>query len=372
MSNETKMPKGKIPVFITGSEGMVGRGIKKCILEHFNYRFEIVDPSYGYTKFKNRYHNTTTSEIDITDRDNIEWLKHDLSIYNNLIIIHVAAYAGTDKCNDLPFDSTKSNALGTLNIIELTQALNARLIYFSTTAVNDPDEYMKETGPEGIKGYFDESHEPDPKTLYGLTKYVGEKAVELCLQPYRRIIIKPVFIYGNAPYDNASILRKIFETTYLRTRNQKAEGVEKLNVFLDEKYYKDYMRIETFACLFCNLLYESSLDILIDLGYGEPLVRDVWGHQYVICQEQPKKFGEILDTMNDIIDPLNETGLNVRDHIQLIPSGDYLLNHISTNENLLSKLPDIFDNEEFKDDLEISLEDGLWMLWNSILEMYEK
>lgn len=283
---------------ITGESGMLAKSII------YNLGLKNIADNFKKEYF-NKYHYFNNKlvkgyELDITDRPLILSLRDTLD--SNSIIIHTAAYVNTDKCLDDPFSASKVNVTGTQNIIELAKLTGSKLIYFSTSAVFDPDEYMKSYG------IFDESCKIDPKTLYGITKYQGELAVKQSLENY--VIIKPVFIYGDAPFDNSSQIRKILE------RGQRIKNGEKFNsklkVTLSRDYKKNYMRCEYFSMMLSEMLLN------IDKAIGEDFImgRDA---------EFAKPFQHYLDIISSELD------MDVDDFIELLEEEDYLKDHLGSS-----------------------------------------
>lgn len=309
----------KKTIFITGSSGLLAQSIIKEIKN--SDEFEILDTN-NLQKYKNdfHYHNNKKikkNEVDITDEKVLNKIYNKLS-KKECIVIHTAAFVNTDKCENYSYEAVKSNVYGTQLIIDLCKKLNCFLFYFSTTAVFDPDYYMK------YKGVFNETCKISPKTIYGLTKYIGELAVKQTLDVNKYAVIKPVFIYGDAPQDNSSMIRKILEKIILGDKKSK------LQVDLNLNYKKDYMRVEFFANMFTVLLKNLSL---------------VKGRDFIISRNAPKYFEYYLRIIEKI------TNCNhILDYIQLNPKKDYLKNHNGISSNFYSLFPnyqlaaEAFDN----------------------------
>jgi|GEM_PF-3181916 len=322
----------KIKIFLTGESGMLSTSIKN----KESNKFEILNFSdlatyvnqYSYHFFTKQL--IKKPEIDFTNLSVLKEVENRLRkiSYNNEVwIIHSGAYVNTDKCEQFYYEATKTNVLGTQNLINLAKKINAKFIYFSTTAVFDPDSYMLN------EGIFDETAKIDPKTIYGLTKYCGELAVKQSFNKDSYIIIKPVFIYGDAPNDNSSMIRKIIETIYLK---QNGYPINKLNVYLSENYKKDYMRSEYFADMFLVLL-ENAIEN-----------KKIWGNDFIISRNDPKPFKYYLDLI------FSKFNLNYKkdskNYINLIESGDYLKTHNGISTNFYKFFPDFKLNKLAYDD----------------------
>ncbi len=84
------------------------------------------------------------------------------------IIIHAAAIASPDVCEQNKTLAWEVNVSGTQNILDAALQYECRVVYISTDLVFD-----------GERGNYSEIDEPAPVNYYGLTKREGEK---LCLQ----------------------------------------------------------------------------------------------------------------------------------------------------------------------------------------------
>jgi dTDP-4-dehydrorhamnose reductase len=300
----------KIKVFITGHSGMLAIEAAKLIA--VSDKFELVDTA-GLEFYTNPFHYINnrlikSPEVDITDESILDMLYRRLQ-GEEVVILHTAAYVNTDKCEQFSYEAVKSNVYGTQLLINLAKKLNAFFVYCSTTAVFDPDEYMKRAGT------FDETAKINPKTIYGLTKYLGEIAIKQSLPKEKYIVLKPVFFYGDAPNDNSSMLRKILEQIYLNKKDKK------LNVLLDPEIEKDYCRSEVFADMLMTLLNS-------DFNY-------IAGKDYIISRDKPEPFKYYLD----IIEGITKID-NIYDYINIIPEKDYLKRHNGLSNNFYERFPD--------------------------------
>jgi len=334
-------------LFITGESGMLATSIIKALEESTQERFEVMDNS-DIAEYTNEFSYLNgelvkAKEVDVTDRAVLKTVGTKLC--KDDIIIHTAAYVNTDKCDDFSYEAVNSNIISTQYLIDLANLVGCKMIYFSTTAVFDPDEYMKNDGR------FDETAVVDPKTLYGLSKYSGELAVKQAVEFDRMMVMKPVFIYGDAPFDNSSMIRKISEKIYCDKNDipytlSPLNKDGKLDVLLDPDIEKDYMRYEFFAEMFLELL-------LMDNG---------WGKDFIISKDSPMEFRNYLFLIEDI------TGCNdILDHINIIAEGDYLARHNGVSKNFYEMFPHYTLPVAAHNPRE-----GVQKTYNSIVEHYER
>jgi len=318
-------------VFITGDSGMLGSAIKKILSTDNNYEILNVDQ---YRTYINEFHyfdgkQVKPAEVDITDLGNLT--KCIVQLDENDIVINCAAYVNTDKCVDFSYEAVMSNVIGTQNIVQLCKKVNCTLINFSTTAVFDPDFYMTV-----FQGRFDETTLAYPKTIYGATKYASELAVK---QGYdKQITIKPVFIYGNFPYDNSSNLMKIFK--HILMGND--DGTNKLPITLSTEYKKNYMHSDYFALMLKKIIDNTD---------------NCLGQDFIISRDPDcgKTFDKWIDNLSEIIDRNlnrhNNTKCDVNNEIKLIPEADYLKDHLGYSANFYKHFPDFELPEDHKDDM---------------------
>lgn len=107
------------------------------------------------------YKALTRSELDITDRENVF---ATICEYQPDVIIHTAAWTAVDKAEDNKEMTELVNVIGTKNITDASIEVNAKLFYISTDYVFDGEK----------EGLYMEDDTPNPKSIYGLTKYKGE------------------------------------------------------------------------------------------------------------------------------------------------------------------------------------------------------
>ncbi len=322
-------------IFITGESGLLAKGIAAGLPEGFKIINEELKEKYSFKYFWNDYHfyngdknkQVKEFEIDILNQTNITCVAEELD--ENDIIIHTAAYVNTDKCDNYSYDAIKSNILGTQNMITLSRLTGARLIYFSTTAVFDPNSYMQKNG------YFDEEEIINPKTLYGLSKYCGELAVKQTLN--NAVIIKPVFVYGNAPEDNSSNIRKIFQAVL---------EDKIIDITLENHFKKNYMRVENFSIMFNQILvnldyFNNTIDFIISNPHS-------WA----------KSFGNICKDLTAICI------VDVNKHIKIIDKSDYLQDHLGLHSNFIK----YFNQKEVEKLYQrfIKNEEGFALTFNSV------
>ena len=108
------------------------------------------------------------------------------------VIVNAAAFANHHDCELDPDQATRVNVDGARNIASAASAVGARLIHVSTDAVFN-----------GAQGDYREGDAPEPFSVYGETKLLGEMAV---LDAYPSAVIARTNFFGWSPTSNRSIL----------------------------------------------------------------------------------------------------------------------------------------------------------------------
>ena len=182
-------------VLVTGANGMLGQDL--CpILEDIGC---FVVP-------------TDYDTLNILDKDAVD--KKIKEIHPDLII-HCAAYTNVDKAEEAPEDAEKLNAEGTENVARAAGSIDATMICISTDYVFDGTK----TTP------YLPADEPNPKSVYGLTKYKGERAVKKYCKKY--YIARTSWLYG--------INGKNFVETMISLAEKSLENGNEIKVVDDQK-----------------------------------------------------------------------------------------------------------------------------------------
>lgn len=103
-----------------------------------------------------------TRKINILDRDSLESCFQE---FRPDVLIHCAALANVDLCENNKREAEQINMGGTQNVVASLEGLPTQLIYISTDSVFD-----------GEKGNYTEEDPIHPINHYGWTKYQGEQA----------------------------------------------------------------------------------------------------------------------------------------------------------------------------------------------------
>lgn len=127
-----------------------------------------------------------------TNRETLDILDHSavmafIQKHRPRAIIHLAAATDTNRCEEDPTYAFLVNGAGTLNIALAAESVGAVLVYVSTSRVFAGDKV----------GSYTESEIPNPKTVYGKSKYLGEIITTLTTKEH--IIARGCWIFGGGP-----------------------------------------------------------------------------------------------------------------------------------------------------------------------------
>lgn len=178
-----------LKILITGVNGMLGRDLVSYL-----HNYEII--------------GSDISELDIT---NLALVKSTLYSFKPDIVINSAAYTDVDGCETNIDQAFTVNGLGPRNLAAVCNELNKPLIHFSTDYIFDG------TGTSPYK----EWDMPDPKSIYGKSKLLGEQYVRQLTN--KHYIIRTSWLYG----ENG----KNFVQTMLRLAKER----EEIGVVNDQK-----------------------------------------------------------------------------------------------------------------------------------------
>lgn len=187
-------------ILVTGSDGQLGSELKFLSKNYPHYKFFFVD----------------LSVLDITNHI----LVKNFIINNEInIIINCAAYTAVDLAENNKDLANSVNFLAVSNFAKISNQHNIKLIHISTDYVFDGNSCLP----------YIETDEVNPQTVYGNTKYLGEKSI--CeINPSNTIIIRTSWVYSS--YGNN------FVKTMLRLGKEKNE----LDVIYDQIGSPTYAR----------------------------------------------------------------------------------------------------------------------------------
>ena len=139
-------------ILITGLSGLLGNNLAYCLKD----TYAILGVYHSHPI---QMDGIKTVCADLVSGDGVCKI---IASFNPDIVIHCAAQANVDLCEEHPLEAEKMNVLATKYLIKSIKA-NTKVIYISTDLVYD-----------GIKGGFSENDTVNPLNFYGETKYKAE------------------------------------------------------------------------------------------------------------------------------------------------------------------------------------------------------
>ncbi|MFH1213295.1 MAG: SDR family oxidoreductase [Candidatus Neomarinimicrobiota bacterium] len=235
---------------ITGASGFLGGHIAQYAAERFEtlglfatYRFNLKD--------------IASQKIDLTNPPTISAV---LDQFKPAIVVHNAALADPDRCENQPELARQINVVATERIATWCRQNSARLIYISTDMVFD-----------GEKGHYSESDQPDPVSVYGRSKADAEERV-LAINP-ETSVGRIALMYGRG------IFRRVYSSEWiereLRLRaNQSA--IAPLGLFADQ--FRSMLSVRNAAQAILELA-ESNFRGILHIGGADRISRYDFGEK---------------------------------------------------------------------------------------------
>ena len=177
---------------ITGYNGQLGYDIKNELLKRGVFEDNILA--------------IDKAEMDITDREQVFDVIKDFSPD---VIFHCAAWTAVDKAEDNKELVNLVNVVGTRNVVDASIEVGAKILYMST-------DYVFDGTKDGIYLVDDRVN---PKSVYGMTKYLGEEEVR---RNPKHFITRISWVFG------------INGNNFIKTMLKLSENHESLNVVADQ------------------------------------------------------------------------------------------------------------------------------------------
>lgn len=163
-------------ILVTGGKGQLGCQLRSIVQKKCSDLGKIDD-----SLIESEYRFIDYDELDITDYSKVisyvESFKPDM-------IINCAAYTNVDKCESDKDAAFKVNAIGPRNLARASEKCKAKFLHVSTDYVFNGEGNIP----------FKEYDIPQPVSVYGKTKLLGEQYVrENCS---RYFIVRTAWLYG--------------------------------------------------------------------------------------------------------------------------------------------------------------------------------
>lgn len=186
-------------ILITGGSGAVGSNLTIALAKNKNNLIYVIDNLSSSTK-KNFFKKNNIKYF-VFDIENKQKILSLFKKYNFDYIFHLAAFFANQNSVEHPYKDLKTNAQGTLNILEATKKYNKNIkniIYTSSSCVYGNSIGLNEN-------YF--SNELD--TPYAITKLIGEHYMKFYNKEYKipTMILRLFNTFG--PYEYPGKYRNV-------------------------------------------------------------------------------------------------------------------------------------------------------------------
>lgn len=163
-------------ILVTGAAGMLGTALLPVLQKHH----EVCGIDF--------------QDCDICDAGAISAILHTRQPE---LVIHLAAYTNVDGCEANPRIAEETNSSGTRNIATACAEVDAAMVYMSTDYVFDGTK----------RGAYLEDDPPNPVSVYGRSKLLGEQHVRTILKRY--FIARTSWLYGPNGRNFVSTILKV-------------------------------------------------------------------------------------------------------------------------------------------------------------------
>ncbi len=198
-------------IIITGGAGFIGSHIaENCFKKFKNAKIIIID-KFTYAGFISNLKSIKDHKRVKIIKSDICTLKNEKSIFSDTdLLIHAAAESHVDNSFGNSKIFSKTNIIGTHNIMEISRYYSVKKIIHIST-----DEVYGDI----LRGSFSENDSLNPTNPYSASKAAAEMIIKSYIKSFNLpvIIIRPNNIYGSRQFPEKLIPKSI----YLLNKNKK-------------------------------------------------------------------------------------------------------------------------------------------------------
>lgn len=210
LEKSEKYYNSRCKVMITGGKGQLGYDVIKELTKR------------GYEQI----YAPGIAELDLTNKEAVDKAMNE---FKPDVVIHCAAYTAVDNAEDNYDAAYDINVNATSYIVDNCKKLGAKLVYISTDYVFD--------GTKGLDKVYEVTDEPNPMSVYGKTKLMGERKA---FENPKTFICRTSWVFG------------INGKNFMRTMLNLAETKNELNVVSDQ--YGSPTYTVDLAKLLCDMI----------------------------------------------------------------------------------------------------------------------
>jgi dTDP-4-dehydrorhamnose reductase len=275
-----------VRIFLTGASGMLASEVAP----------ELQRQGHEVLAYSLNPRLLHIKKLDITRRDDV---LSEITKTKPDIVLHMAAATDVDRCQREPDYAFATNAAGTENVALACRELNIPIIYISTSAVFYGDK----------KTPYTEDDTPNPKNIYGQSKWQGEEAVRKHLSKF--FIIRAGWMVGGWDIDKKFVFKIVTQIkagkTELKAVSDKRgspcfakDFAKNLMAIVGSKRYGVYHLVNKGACS----RYEMALKIVEFMGLKDKVKIEPVDSS-IFPMEAPRPDSEMMENSE-----LERLGLN--------------------------------------------------------------
>lgn len=272
-------------ILVTGGAGFIGHNISLYLINK-GYEVLVLDT----------LERASPMGLERLKEKNIPIIKADVRFYENYsdidVVVHAAAYVDVEESVREPHKYFDVNTMGTSKVGLECSKKGVKLIYLSSAAVyGDP-----------VKIPITEADPIDPKSPYGLSKYMGEQIIRMYGRLYglKYSILRLFNVYGPGQrMEHAGVVSK-FVMNAIRG--------EPFIVYGDGTQTRDFIHVFDVARIVEKMISQDVFsNEIYNVGTGQPIsildltgvISRIIGKDLVVIHK-PRRKGDILHSVADI------------------------------------------------------------------------
>jgi dTDP-4-dehydrorhamnose reductase len=238
-------------IYIAGAGGMLGEGFYKQFKKDYILKCTDIDVNCTWLSFM--------------DFRNFSAYKSDVEGFKPDYLFHIGAYTDLEFCEQHETEAFITNSTTVEYAVQIANNLNIPLLYISTAGIFNGEEEV-----------YDDWAVPDPISVYGRSKYKGERYVIENAKRY--LVCRAGWMMGAGPEKDKKFIQKIMA--------QIKEGKKELFVVNDKggspTYTQDFAR---------------NVKLLLE--------KECWGLYNMVCEGQTSRL-EVADELLQILKMKNK------------------------------------------------------------------
>lgn len=244
-------------ILITGANGQLGKELTKKL------------------STSNSVIALSKEQLDITIKEKVE---EQIFNYKPNLIIHTAAYTAVDECEENNEKAFLVNGIGAGYVAKSAEKIGARVFYISSDYVFDGKKQIP---------YLEEDN-PNPQSIYGLSKWMGEKLVSTY---ENSSIIRTSWLYGHDGKNFVkTMMRLASEGKEVKVVNDQIGSPTYINDLVQVIYHLIAKKNRIYHVSnigYCSW-YEFARAIYEEVGYSTDLVLPITTKEYNAAAARPR------------------------------------------------------------------------------------